>query len=320
MSSFNITTQTSTLSSPGSNGKASPVGDATNNNNTTTTSSTTATATAWDEGSDVFVFCHEMSPTDESVQAGMSSVPSGLDGHLPLLHGRHRAAEDGLMLELSSPEAYLDAGALDYSDSDGQSAGPLFERRKRSRSNSSRHRGGDVVTELGPDEVRWFYKEDKKTWKPFVGHDSLKIEVMFRKYLELHPGAEGSRVGGGEEEQEEEEEEGDRSDRSTRSGGESRGLNGAVAVAVDSRTSSVHAGRGSLDTSTVSSDERDHDGIDINVEPVCVRGGLYEVDVKEKECNPVYWKREYVIPKREKQTNKQTNKQKMEVLLWPSLK
>lgn len=270
MSSFNITTQTSTLSSPGSNGKASPVGDATNNN------------TAWEEGSDVFVFCHEMSPTDETVQAGMSSVQSGLDGHLPLLHARHRGTEDGLMLDLSSPEAYLDSGPLEYSDNDGNSAGPLFDRRKRSRSNSSRHRFSEVVTELGPDEVRWFYKEDKKTWKPFVGHDSLKIEVMFRKYCELNPGAAGSQVGCGEEE-------------CGNNGVESRGLNGAVPV--ETRTSSVHGGRGSLDTSTVSSDERDHDSIEINVEPVCVRGGLYEVDVKERECNPVYWKREYIIPK-----------------------
>uniref|UniRef100_A0A3Q3W8J9 DDHD domain-containing protein n=1 Tax=Mola mola TaxID=94237 RepID=A0A3Q3W8J9_MOLML len=269
MSSFNITTQTSTLSSPGSNGKASPVGDATNNN------------TAWEEGSDVFVFCHEMSPTDETVQAGMSSVQSGLDGHLPLLHARHRGTEDGLMLDLSSPEAYLDSGPLEYSDNDGNSAGPLFDRRKRSRSNSSRHRFSEVVTELGPDEVRWFYKEDKKTWKPFVGHDSLKIEVMFRKYCELNPGAAGSQVGCGEEE-------------CGNNGVESRGLNGAVPV--ETRTSSVHGGRGSLDTSTVSSDERDHDSIEINVEPVCVRGGLYEVDVKERECNPVYWKQQDHIP------------------------
>uniref|UniRef100_A0A8C3AV47 DDHD domain containing 1 n=1 Tax=Cyclopterus lumpus TaxID=8103 RepID=A0A8C3AV47_CYCLU len=188
-----------------------------------------------------------MSPMDDMMQAGMSSVQSGLDGHLPLLHARHHGAQDGLLLDLDSTTAFLDSGSLEYSDNDGNNAGPLFERRKRSRSNSSRHRFNEVVTELGPEEVRWFYKEDKKTWKPFLGHDSLNIERMFRKYCELNPGAAGSQV---------------------RCGEEDCGNNG----------------------------ERDTDCIDINVEPVCVRGGLYEVDVKERECNPVYWKQQDHIP------------------------
>uniref|UniRef100_UPI0037E87BAC phospholipase DDHD1 isoform X2 n=1 Tax=Semicossyphus pulcher TaxID=241346 RepID=UPI0037E87BAC len=271
MSSFNITTKTSILSSSlGSDGKGSPLSiDAANNNK------------EWDLGSDVYPCCQEMSPMDDTMQAGMSSVQSGLDGHLPLLHARHHSTQDGLLLDLSSPTAYLDSSSLEYSDSDGNNAGPLFERRKRSRSNSSRHRFNEVVTELGPEEVRWFYKEDKKTWKSFVGHDSLKIERMFRKYCELNPGATGSHASGGEEE-------------CSNNGVESRGLNGAVPV--ETRTSSVHGGRGSLDTSTVSSEERDPESIEINVEPVCVRGGLYEVDVKEKECNPVYWKQQDHIP------------------------
>uniref|UniRef100_A0A4W6EC41 C20G8.02-like WWE domain-containing protein n=1 Tax=Lates calcarifer TaxID=8187 RepID=A0A4W6EC41_LATCA len=262
MSSFNITTKTSTLSN---DGKGSPV--TTNNNNK-----------EWDLGGDVFSCYEMMSPMDETMRAGMSSVQPGLDGHLPLLHARHHSAQGGLLLDLSSPGAYIDSSSLEYSDNDGNNAGPLFERRKRSRSNSSRHRFNEVVTELGPEEVRWFYKEDKRTWKPFVGHDSLKIELAYRKYYELNPGAAGSRVtGGGEEET-----------GSNRV--ENRGLNGAVPV--ETRTSSVHGGRGSLDTSTVSSDERDPDSIEINVEPVCVRGGLYEVDIKERECYPVYWKQQ----------------------------
>ncbi|KAG8013276.1 Phospholipase DDHD1 [Nibea albiflora] len=274
MSSYNITTNTSTLSSSLSfdGSKGSPVSvDAANNNKE-----------EWGLGSDVFSCCHEMSPMDDRLQAGMSSVQPGLDGHLPLLHSKHNNSQDRLLLDLSSPAAFLDGGSLDYSDNDGNNAGPLFERRKRSRSNSSRHRYNEVVTELGPEEVRWFYKEDKKTWKPFVGHDSLKIELMFRKYCELNPGAASSQVGG-----ELQEECGNNSV-------ECKGLNGAVPV--ETRTSSVHGGRGSLDTSTVSSDERDLDCIEINVEPVCVRGGLYEVDVKEKECNPVYWKQQDHIP------------------------
>ncbi|XP_071354086.1 phospholipase DDHD1 isoform X2 [Trachinotus anak] len=267
MSSFNVNTKTSTFSSSlSTDSKGSTVSVNSTNNNR-----------EWDLGSDVFSFCHQMSPMDGTMQAGMSSVQSGLDGHLPLLHANHHSAQSGLLLDLSSPGGYLDSGSLEYSDNDGNIAGPLFDRRKRSRSNSSRHRFNEVVTELGPEEVRWFYKEDKKTWKPFVGHDSLNIELMFRKYCELNPGAAGSRVGGGEEE-------------CSINRVESRGLNGAVPV--ETRTSSVHGGRGSLDTSTVSSDERDPDSIEINVEPVCVRGGLYEVDVKERECYPVYWKQQ----------------------------
>ncbi|XP_022606595.1 phospholipase DDHD1-like [Seriola dumerili] len=267
MSSFNITTKTSTLSSSLSpDSKGSPVSVNTTNNNK-----------EWDLGNDVFSCCHEMSPMDGAMQAGMSSVQSGLDGHLPLLHAKHHSTQSGLLLNLSSPGAYLDSSSLEYSDNDGNNVGPLFERRKRSRSNSSRHRFNEVVTELGPEEVRWFYKEDKKTWKPFVGHDSLNIELMFRKYCELNPGAAGPRVSVGEEE-------------CSNNRVESKGLNGAVPV--ETRTSSVHGGRGSLDTSTVSSEERDPDSIEINVEPVCVRGGLYEVDIKERECYPVYWKQQ----------------------------
>uniref|UniRef100_A0AAQ6ABM8 DDHD domain-containing protein n=1 Tax=Amphiprion ocellaris TaxID=80972 RepID=A0AAQ6ABM8_AMPOC len=225
MSSFNVTTRTSTFSSSLSNdSKSSTVSVRPANNNNKD----------WALGGDVFSYYHEMSLMNDTMQAGMSSVQSGLEGHLPLLHARHHSAQGGLLLDLSSPDSYLDSSSLEYSDNDGNNAGPLFERRKRSRSNSSRHRFNEVVTELGPEEVRWFFKEDKKTWKPFVGHDSLNIELMFRKYLELNPGAAGS--------------------------------------------------------------QRDPDSIEISVEPVCVRGGLYEVDVKEKECYPVYWKQQDHIP------------------------
>uniref|UniRef100_I3IYN5 DDHD domain containing 1 n=1 Tax=Oreochromis niloticus TaxID=8128 RepID=I3IYN5_ORENI len=152
--------------------------------------------------------------------AGMSSVQSGLEGQLPLLHARHHSAQGGLVLDLNSQEDYLSSSSPEY-DSYGNNTGPLFERRKRSRSNSSRHRFNEVVTELGPEEVRWFYKEDKKTWKPFLGHDSLNIELMFRKYCELNPDLEKS---------------------------------------------------------------------------VCVRGGLYQVDIIQRQCYPVYWKQQDHIP------------------------
>lgn len=219
-----------------------------------------------------------MSLVNDSMEAGMSSVQSGLDGHLPLLHARHHGSQDGLMLDLDSPEAYMDSSSLDFRDNDGNNGSPVFESRKRSRSNSSRHRFNEVVTELVPEEVRWFYKEDKKTWKPFLGHDSIKIERMFRKYWELNPGAIRTRIGGDEE--------------CGSKGVESPGLNGSTPVETGTGgASEASEGRGFMDTSSVSFDERDPDGIEMNVERVCVRGGLYEVDIFERKCYPVYWKR-----------------------------
>ncbi|XP_076021631.1 phospholipase DDHD1 isoform X2 [Genypterus blacodes] len=279
MSRYNVTSKPSTLSSSLSADRYSSLSVGGNNN------------TQWDLGNDVLSYCAE-TPMGETIQLGMSSVQQGLDGHLPLMH----AAQEGLLLGLnetypvgchsqSSPAGFLDSSSLDYGDDDQNNDGPLFDRRKRSRSVSSRQRYHEIVEELGPEEVRWFYKEDKKTWKPFVGYDSLKIELMYRKYCELNPGVVGTRVssGGGEE-------------SGLGLGLEISGLNGGAAVSVETRTSTVHGGPGSAETSTLSSDERDPDSIDITVEPVCVRGGLYEVDIKERTCYPVYWKQQDHIP------------------------
>uniref|UniRef100_A0A674D2W2 DDHD domain containing 1b n=1 Tax=Salmo trutta TaxID=8032 RepID=A0A674D2W2_SALTR len=183
-------------------------------------------------------------PMGENIHGEMDSVQSGLEIHLPpLLLGDHRLSQDSMLLGLveeaysgyhplpDSGTNYLDiTNDLNYSESDGN-----VTTKKRNRSTSSRHRG-EVVTELGPEEVRWFYKEDKRTWKPFVGHDSLKIEVIYRKLSERTTG--DAEVGGDREWEK---------------------------------------------------DELDLDSISVNVEAVCVRGGLYEVDVKDKECYPVYW-------------------------------
>ncbi|KAK2891931.1 phospholipase DDHD1 isoform X2 [Channa argus] len=269
MNSFNIPTKSSALSSSlGTDSEGSPARLNTTNNND-----------EWDfMNRDVFSYCQEMSPMDETMRAGMSSVQSGLDGPLPLLHARHHNPQSGLLLGLGSPEAYLDGGSLEYSDNDANNAGPLFDRRKRSRSNSSRHRFNEVVTELGPEEVRWFYKEDKKTWKPFVGYDSLNMELMYRKYCELNPGAAGCQVSGEREE-------------SADNAVENKELNGAVPV--ETTTSSVRGGQRSLDTST---DERDPGSIELSIERVCVRGGLYEVDITVRECYPVYWIQQDHIP------------------------
>ncbi|XP_054653050.1 phospholipase DDHD1 isoform X1 [Dunckerocampus dactyliophorus] len=223
----------------------------------------------WDFGG--CEYCHDMSPMDDAVQPGMSSVQPGLDApHLEL-----DLNEDGILLDFP-PAAYIDGGGgdtVECGDGDAAVVGPLFERRKRSRSNSSKHHFSDVVVELGPEEVRWFYKEDKKTWKPFVGHDSLNIELMFRKYWELNPVAASTQADCEE----------------ANSGDAAVEENGGVPV--QTRTSSV-----SLETSTNSMDQRDPDSTDVNVEPVCVRGGLYEVDVRERECYPVYWMPQDHIP------------------------
>uniref|UniRef100_A0A671Q5X5 Phospholipase DDHD1-like n=1 Tax=Sinocyclocheilus anshuiensis TaxID=1608454 RepID=A0A671Q5X5_9TELE len=80
-----------------------------------------------------------------------------------------------------------------------------------------------------------------------MGHDSLRMEIMYRRFCELNPERALSR--GGEEILKD------------------NGLDG---------------GEPALDTSSKES-------IDITIEAVCVRGGLYEVDVRNKECYSVYW-------------------------------
>ncbi|OXB74025.1 UNVERIFIED_CONTAM: hypothetical protein H355_011151 [Colinus virginianus] len=97
------------------------------------------------------------------------------------------------------------------------------EKRPRSAAGGGRPRY-EVVRELGPEEVRWFYREERKSWKPFIGYDSLRIELAFRA-LGPGPGPEWTVV-----------------------------------------------------------------------EPVCVRSGLYEVDVANAECYPVYWNQSERIP------------------------
>ncbi|XP_060684419.1 phospholipase DDHD1b isoform X1 [Hemiscyllium ocellatum] len=160
-------------------------------------------------------------PRDEKPSSTRSSP-----GASPQQHRRRRSGRFGLEMYRSLSEdtfdlftaeseaslPYLDNDEADFSESD------TTVDRKRSRASSIRHRY-DVVGELGCEEVRWFYKEDRKTWKPFIGYDSLRIELMYRDYLKL--------------------------------------------AARDS-------------------------GLD-SVQTVCVRGGLYEVNVIDKGCYPVYW-------------------------------
>ncbi|KAJ8290252.1 hypothetical protein GJAV_G00010520 [Gymnothorax javanicus] len=260
------------------------------------------TCAATHEGS-ITRMCHQASRRVDKIRNNRAADKPGLDRRLPLLRARHRSTQDGMMLGLveedypgchsrgsDSGAAYIDADP-EYSESDGTVA-PLIESRRRNRSSSSRHRY-EVVTELGPEEVRWFYKEDKKTWKPFVGHDSLKIEVMFRKFCELNPGKAKRRSPGGGMEAE---------DGETANGSQTQLPSVEPEGTEDARQtteepkSKVKVDKTSALERTNSSDERDPDTTTISVDAVCVRGGLYEVDVKEKESYPVYWNQQDRIP------------------------
>ncbi|XP_058605506.1 phospholipase DDHD1 isoform X2 [Onychostoma macrolepis] len=206
---------------------------------------------------------------DESIRRGMYAVRSDTDRHsslrdgmTPRLRNHDNPASDVLPRGQPDPDAtpvtsYLHTNNAEdctnpASDYFHHGKDHLLHIRKATRSSASRHRF-EVITELGPEEVRWFYKEDKKTWKPFMGHDSLRIEIMYRRFCELNPERALSRSG----------EEILKDD----------GLDG---------------GEPALDTSKES--------VDITIEAVCVRGGLYEVDVRNKECYPVYWNQQDRIP------------------------
>ncbi|XP_029324756.1 phospholipase DDHD1 isoform X3 [Mus caroli] len=143
--------------------------------------------------------------------------------------------------------------------------GPGDRKRARPGGAAARHRY-EVVTELGPEEVRWFYKEDKKTWKPFIGYDSLRIELAFRTLLQT-TGAQ-ARAGGRD---------GDRVCGPSSSFGEED---------EDSACGFCPRAVGP---------EPEMEEL-VTIEPVCVRGGLYEVDVTQGECYPVYWNQADKIP------------------------
>ncbi|XP_058234777.1 phospholipase DDHD1b [Hemibagrus wyckioides] len=167
-------------------------------------------------------------------RADMMDTHRGMmDTHRDMMD-THRDMMDthGMLLGLTEDAAYSDADYLDPNYTDGE------EPAARTRP-STRSRSGEV-TELEAQEVRWFYREDKRNWKPFVGHDSLKIELAHRTLCALRDAREG------------------------------------VFEPEDSVCESVCE--------------------DAGVEAVCVRGGLYEVDVKGKECYPVYWNQQERIP------------------------
>lgn len=243
----------------------------------------------WDMANDVFVSGYDDNPMGDSVVGVVDRDPvqPGMDRHLPLLRAdSHRLSQDGMMLGLTGEEqeeeeqypasTYLDIDP-NYAESDGN-----VTAKKRIRSNSSRHRG-EIVTELGPEEVRWFYKEDKRTWKPFVGHDSLKIEIVYRRFCEQDPDKvrrplDPAEAGGKE---------------GTRSGESHPESCACVDRPEPAAVLVLQQQPGGGQRCSVSEEVKGSEDLSINVEAVCVRGGLYEVDIREKECYPVYWNREH---------------------------
>ncbi|KAM4869400.1 LOW QUALITY PROTEIN: phospholipase DDHD1-like, partial [Urocitellus parryii] len=137
---------------------------------------------------------------------------------------------------------------------------------------AARHRY-EGVTELGPEKVRWFYKEDKKTWKPFIGYDSLRIELAFRTLLQATsawPQAEGP---------------------------DNQHV-WSPASPLDPPSSSGEEDEEDLACGFCSSAAGHEPQMKelVNIEPVCVRRGLYEVDVTQGNCYPVYWNQADKIP------------------------
>ncbi|KAM9338999.1 phospholipase DDHD1b [Symphorus nematophorus] len=228
----------------------------------------------WDMANDVFVSGYDDTPLGDSAAAA-----GDRDRHLPLLRGES-LSQDGLMLGLAGEEysgsSYLSIDS-NYTESDGN-----VSTKKRIRSNSSRHRG-EIVTELGPEEVRWFYKEDKRTWKPFVGHDSLKIEIVYRRFCDQNPDKVKRPVDPAEAEGKEAARSGEVPPESW--AGDGGGVRAEAAVQ-----------RGGGQRRSGSDELKEPEDMSISVEAVCVRGGLYEVDIREKECYPVYWNQQDRIP------------------------
>lgn len=156
----------------------------------------------------------------------------------------------------------------------GAGGGGLGERKRtRPGGAAARHRY-EVVTELGPEEVRWFYKEDKKTWKPFIGYDSLRIELAFRTLLQATGGlAQAASPDRG------------------RACGPASPAAPAAGFGTEDDDEDEDEDRACGFLRRASRHEPEMEPL-VTVERVCVRGGLYEVDLAQAECHPVYWNRE----------------------------
>ncbi|XP_075700288.1 phospholipase DDHD1 isoform X4 [Rhinoderma darwinii] len=185
---------------------------------------------------------------EEEEEDGEAGEEEGQGHRCPSSRRRRSSMSRGLELHLTGHD-FPPVPGLAGSPSEGEDGEDSLQLpgRRRTRSSGSRHRY-EIVTELGAEEVRWFYKEEKKSWKPFIGYDSLRIELAYRRLLELSAAPEGE-----------------------------------AAVPGDGEP-----GAAGLDVVNI--------GNVVKIEPVCVRSGLYEVDVTEGECYPVYWNQSDKIP------------------------
>jgi len=118
----------------------------------------------------------------------------------------------------------------------------------------------NVVRELKPEYVRWFYKTegDKKGWIPFTGSDSLQIETRFR---------ENSGIANDASER--------RSSASVNSRRNSNPFSGS-----NTRNGSTSSSSKSRETNPSSPQ---------HVQEIIVRGGLYEVNLQNWTCSAAYW-------------------------------
>ncbi|TKC49879.1 hypothetical protein EI555_007595 [Monodon monoceros] len=158
--------------------------------------------------------------------------------------------------------------------------GPGERKRTRLGGAAARHRY-EVVTELGPEEVRWFYKEDKKTWKPFIGYDSFRIELAFRAL----PQATGARA------------------RAQDPDGDHVGGPASPAGPASSSAEDDAEDRVCGFCPRIAGHGREMEEL-VNIERVCVRGGLYEVDVTQGECYPYLYIMQYSCEGNRKESDK----------------
>ncbi|GLH06924.1 Protein retinal degeneration B [Gryllus bimaculatus] len=159
--------------------------------------------------------------------------------------------EDALYMKLYDPSAQLETGV--NSNNSGNLSGTWEYVSPDSKNLDS------IVDELGPEEVRWFYKsESDKRWLEFSGYDSLRIEFKYRQlYQEWHFYSNQDSW------TEYPQKEADNTESALN-------FDKPSGVEADSR----QAGIGVLS-------DTEH--------RIVVRGGMYEVDLHEWKCCSIYW-------------------------------
>ena len=113
----------------------------------------------------------------------------------------------------------------------------------------------ETVDVLRPEEIRWLYKGERdKKWTAFIGYDSLRIEC---KYRELQ---------------------------------HRKGTASIAKLCKKHSATKLANADNTVDGGTPTEDEQSENG-NVDEETINVRGGLYQVNVLEKICFPIYWAR-----------------------------